>query len=43
MNHAEVEEVVVRVEELYMNWPVAEWGPRRAEEIAVVTPYFDQV
>ena len=42
-NSAEVQEVVDRVEELYDMWPHREWGERRAEHIAVVTPYFDQV
>lgn len=42
-NAAEVQEVTDRVEELFDSWPLAEWGERRAEYIAVVTPYFDQV
>ena len=42
-NAAEVQEVADRVEELYESWPASEWGERRAEHIAVVSPYFDQV
>ena len=41
-NMAEIEEVVDRVEELYEDWP-SEWGPRKANSIGIVTPYFDQV
>lgn len=41
-NMSEVQEVVERVHELYLNWP-AEWGERNAKAIGVVTPYFDQV
>ena len=41
-NIAEMVEVADRIEELYVNWPV-EWGPRRADQIGVVTPYADQV
>ncbi|XP_074646768.1 3'-5' exoribonuclease HELZ2-like isoform X2 [Tubulanus polymorphus] len=42
-NTAEIDEVVTRVEELYERWPVTAWGEKRAETIAVVTPYHDQV
>ncbi|XP_041364401.1 helicase with zinc finger domain 2-like [Gigantopelta aegis] len=41
-NISEIQEVVERVDELYINWPV-EWGPRKAEDIMVVTAYYDQV
>ncbi|XP_048248196.1 helicase with zinc finger domain 2-like isoform X1 [Haliotis rufescens] len=41
-NMSEVEEIVERVEDLYNNWPT-EWGERAAQEIEVVTPYYDQV
>ena len=39
---AEVEEVVDQVEHLYTNWP-DEWGPAKADQISVVTPYSEQV
>ena len=41
-NIAEAEEVAERVKDLFDNWP-SEWGPRKAESIAVVTCYNDQV
>lgn len=41
-NVAELEEIVDRVEELYLTWP-EEWGPRDASAIGVVSPYIDQV
>lgn len=41
-NIAEAEEVVERVNDLFNNWP-EEWGPRKAEQIAVVTCYNEQV
>jgi len=41
-NVAEVEEIVVRVMELYTNWPT-EWGQRNAQSILVTTAYNEQV
>ena len=41
-NISEIQEVVERVDELYTMWP-AEWGPRKADDIMVVTAYYDQV
>jgi len=41
-NMSEVAEIVERVEEIYQKWP-HEWGPRAANEIGVVSPYYDQV
>lgn len=41
-NMSEVQEIVVRVEDLLENWP-EEWGPQSAKDIGVVTPYYDQV
>ena len=41
-NTSEVQEIVERVQELYNQWPT-QWGERKAKEIGVVTPYYDQV
>ena len=42
-NIAEVQEVVDRVTELLDRWPTADWGAKREDAVAVVTPYFSQV
>ena len=41
-NLSELQEIVERVEELYNNWP-EEWGLKQAQNIGVVTPYYEQV